>query len=339
MVPSWARCHDDFEELTPTEADARSPARITAPASKESEKVMTKVLIAVDGSERSEDAVAFGRVLALAAAAPVILATADRSDPLRPGAHAHDAFLREEANAKLVRLAAALDDVDAVELRPLVTNTSAAQALQDLAEREGAGIIVVGSSHTGRLGRVLPGSTAERLLHGAPCPVAVVPLGYRTHATLAHPVVGCAYRSTEDGAAALGAAEELALALSGSLRVMQIIEPLARIYDSGEMPLNFPEISASIYADTERGLMERAARLSSKLESEATLHSGKPVEVLIGLSETVDILVMGSRGYGAFKAVLLGGVSGQVIRSAACPVIVVPHQAATAVGSVFAAAA
>ena len=198
---------------------------------------MTKILIGVDGSERSEDAVAFGRALALAAGAPVILAMAHRLDPLRPGAPDHEIFLREDAQSTLARLAGTLDDVHNIELRPLVTNTSAAHALQELAEQEDAGIIVVGSSHTGRLGWVLPGSTAERLLHGAPCPVAVVPLGYRAHATPSHPVVGCAYRPTEDGAASLGAAEELALALSGPLRVMQVIEPLARIYDSGEMPL------------------------------------------------------------------------------------------------------
>ena len=39
-------------------------------------------------------------------------------------------------------------------------------------------------------------------------------------------------------------------------------------------------------------------------------------------------MVVGSRGYGPLKAVLLGGVSGQLIRSAACPVIVVPRGAA-----------
>ena len=302
-------------------------------------QVMTKILIGVDGSERSEDAVAFGRALALASGAPVILAMAHRAEPLRPGADAHEVVLREDAGRTLARLAGALDDIHNIELRPLVKNTSAAHALQELAEQEDAGIIVVGSSHTGRLGRVLPGSTAERLLHGAPCPVAVVPLGYRTHATSAHPVVGCAYRPTEDGAAALGAAEELALALSGSLRVMQAIEPLERLYDIGEMPLNLAEINASIYANTERILIERVGRLSATLESEGTVHSGRPADVLVGMSEMVDILVVGSRGYGPLKAVLLGGVSGQVIRSAACPVVVVPRRAASAVGSVFAAAA
>jgi nucleotide-binding universal stress UspA family protein len=317
-----------------------SPARISVPAVQGSEaRLMTKILIGVDGSERSEDAVAFGRALALAADAPVTLAMAHRSEPLRPGAEEHEEFLRNDAERTLVRLVATLDDVRDVELRPLVVNTSPAHALHATAEEEHAGIIVVGSSHTGRLGRVLPGSTAERLLHGAPCPVAVVPLGYRTHATPAHPVIGCAYRPTTDGAAALGAAEELALALSASLRVMQVIEPLAHLYDGGEMPFNLPEINASMYADTERSLMGRVARLSANLESEGTLHSGRPADVLIALSETVDLMVIGSRGYGPLKAVLLGGVSGQVIRSAACPVVVVPRRATSAVGSVFAAAA
>jgi hypothetical protein len=99
------------------------------------------------------------------------------------------------------------------------------------------------------------------------------------------------------------------------------------------MPLNLPDINASMYADTERSLIERVARLSADLESEGTLHSGRPADVLIALSETVDLLVIGSRGYGPLRAVLLGGVSGQVTRSAACPVVVVPPQATSAVRS------
>jgi nucleotide-binding universal stress UspA family protein len=321
-------------------AVATSGRNQRAGLSQESEaRLMTRILIGVDGSKRAEDAVAFGRALAVAADAPVTLAMAHRSEPLRPGAEEHEAFLRDDAERTLARLARALEGVRDIELRPLVANTSPAHALQGIAEQEKAGIIVVGSSHTGRLGRVLPGSTAERLLHGTPCPVAIVPSGYRDHATPTHPVVGCAYRPTEDGRAALGAAEELALALSAPLRVMQVIEPLARMYDGGEMPLNLPETDSSFYADTERSLIERVAHLSAELKSEGTLHSGRPADVLSALSETVDILVMGSRGYAPLKALLLGGVSGQVIRAAACPVIVVPQSATSAVGSVFAAAA
>src|SRR5215211_854393 len=144
---------------SPPRADARMRVNPGSPCRKSSGsegRLLSKILIGVDGSERSEDAVAFGRALALAAGAPLILTSAHRSDPLRPGAQAHEIFLREDAERTLARLAVELDDVDDVELRPLVVNMSPAHALQEIAEQEHAGIIVVGSSHTGRLGRVLP---------------------------------------------------------------------------------------------------------------------------------------------------------------------------------------
>jgi propanol-preferring alcohol dehydrogenase len=54
-------------------------------------------------------------------------------------------------------------------------NPSPAKATQALAAHEDASLIVIGSSHRGVVGRVLAGATAERLLRGAPCPVAWLP--------------------------------------------------------------------------------------------------------------------------------------------------------------------
>ena len=65
--------------------------------------------------------------------------------------------------------------------------------------------MIVGSSHTGRAGRVLPGSTGERLLHGSPCSVAVVPKDYRTHADQPIRRIGVAYNDTDEARAALAA--------------------------------------------------------------------------------------------------------------------------------------
>ena len=66
---------------------------------------------------------------------------------------------------------------EAIEIKA-VPNPSPPTACTRSPRRMDAGLIVVGSTHTGRAGRVLPGSTAERLLHGSPCPVAVAPKGY-----------------------------------------------------------------------------------------------------------------------------------------------------------------
>src|SRR4051794_9572908 len=227
---------------------------------------MTKILIGIDGSDRSQDAVAFGRSLALAAGAPVILSTAHPADPRQPrlDGHVADVGLREEAERMLGRASLSLVDVDDVELRPLAEH-SAAKALHELAEETDAGIIVVGSSHVGRLGRVLPGSTAERLLHGAPCPVAVVPVGFATRGLAEHPVIGCAYQATDEGEAAIAAAEHLAVALGGSLRIAHVVEPPSYLYDTGEMPLNMPDIDAKVRANADRALSERVEHLSYRL--------------------------------------------------------------------------
>ena len=48
-----------------------------------------------------------------------------------------------------------------------------------VAEQAGASMIVVGSSPRGARRRISPGSTGERLLHGASCPVAIAPRGLR----------------------------------------------------------------------------------------------------------------------------------------------------------------
>ena len=98
------------------------------------------------------------------------------------------------------------------------------RALTETAEREHADLVVVGSSHRGKVGRVLPGTTAERLLHGAPCAVAVAPRGYARD-DIRH--IGVAYEGSPEAEAALRAAEALALELGAALTVYCVVEPPA----------------------------------------------------------------------------------------------------------------
>ena len=54
---------------------------------------------------------------------------------------------------------------------------------------------------------------------------------------------------------------------------------------------------------------------------------GHPVKILAEQSEELDLLFVGSRGYGPLRAVIVGGVAGRLVREAACPVIVLPRTA------------
>ena len=64
------------------------------------------------------------------------------------------------------------------------------------------------------------------------------------------------------------------------------------------------------------------------MRPEKRLIQGEPAQVLAQEEEhDVDLLVLGSRGYGPVRRVLLGGVSTALVRSARCPVMVVPRSA------------
>ena len=55
-----------------------------------------------------------------------------------------------------------------------------------------------------------------------------------------------------------------------------------------------------------------------------------PPTALASVSPNLDLLVMGSRGYGPGLAVLLGGVSRRVTMTARCPVLVMPRGSTSA---------
>ena len=60
------------------------------------------------------------------------------------------------------------------------------------------------------------------------------------------------------------------------------------------------------------------------IEYEIRLREGQPQDVLVEESEGAEVLVVGSRGLGAFSRLVLGSVSEHVSHHATCPVVVVP---------------
>jgi len=51
---------------------------------------------------------------------------------------------------------------------------------------------------------------------------------------------------------------------------------------------------------------------------------GLPAEAILGIAKDADMIVIGSRGAGGFKKLLLGSVATQVTHHAHCPVVVIP---------------
>jgi len=95
-----------------------------------------------------------------------------------------------------------------------------------------------------------------------------------------------------------------------------------------------PEVAlASIPPETlEQDAQERAetvlrqalAEFDTDVEVTALATAGRPSDVLLEASRGADLLVVGSRGHGGFRGLLLGSVSHQVVTHAVVPTVVVP---------------
>jgi nucleotide-binding universal stress UspA family protein len=186
-----------------------------------------------------------------------------------------------------------------------VDGTNVARGLHGAARSARARLLVVGSARP-RAARGLPGSLVERIMHGVSCPIAVVPYGWESAVECT--VIGVAYTDRMEGRDALRGAHALAYCAHASVRVVTAVG------------------AASADSIAAVGAVQRAmAALEGDVPVEMTTVEGDPADVLVCASRSLDVLVIGSRGYGRLGVVSLGDVNRRVALEAHCPVIVVPR--------------
>jgi nucleotide-binding universal stress UspA family protein len=291
------------------------------------------VVIGFDGSDCGEDALALGTLLARATGGrPIVVATFPEDYPIGAGRVDAEwlAFMREQAEAMLAGARAMLGD--AAEYRA-VSAKSASRSLHEVAEAEDAAVVVVGSGHRGAFGRVYPGSTAERLLHGAAAPVALAPRGFRARGVEELRTVAVAYLDTTEGRAALMFAAALAQRTGARLRVVTVAPMRAELF----APVIGRDAEEAYFKTAREGYqrsLDAAVASVPGVEAVGELREGDVVDVLASIDpRDADLLVCGSRGYGPVRRILLGGVSSRLVHRAALPVIVVPRAAVEALAA------
>jgi nucleotide-binding universal stress UspA family protein len=199
-----------------------------------------------------------------------------------------------------------------------VAAESAPRGLHEVLEAHGPeAVAVLGSNSTGGVRRTATGSTASRLLSGAPGPVVLVPWDYEETPPTRLSRISVAFIDTPDGHAALATARSVGTALSASVEVVSVLPDTLVRPALGE-PRRF--------AEAQREDFGAAARLAAGGGEPVRLLEGPVVDALSELRpEETDLLICGSRGYGPARRVLLGGVSARLLRHARVPVMVVPR--------------
>ncbi len=281
-----------------------------------------RLLVGVGDEPSAEDALALADVLCeLTAARPTVVRVVAVARHLLGDEpeRALERLTGDQLTRARERLAAHGPRAEAVRA------DSVASGLFERAEREGSALIVVGSTHRGRLGRVLPGSTATALLQGAPAAVAVAPAGYGRETRRPIARIGVAVDGSEESLTALAAAIGLARAAAAELRIISSSEPAAFGYGSAVEILTAGEIESFATEQAERLLAAALERVPEGVAAQTHLVRGEIGAALEDESSRLDLLLLGSRGYGPLRRTLLGSVSSRVVDGAHCPVLVTPR--------------
>lgn len=276
------------------------------------------VLAAYDPQTLDRAPVRFAAAAARFANVPLVIASV-RSG-LTPERCVSDGLVGEG----LEPLRADLESDYGIDVRTRVVRASTpmgvARALQRVIDAEHAGLAVVGSTTRGVVGRVAPGTTAQRMINGCACPVVVVPHGHGRPPRLS--VIGVGFVPTPEGHRALRAAAAVAQMAGADLRVLTVVKPGLSADASAGPTRDTVERSR---AHVEATLTDAIADLAHDVKAAGEVMVDDPADALVSVSPNVDLLVMGSRGYGPGLAVLLGGVSRRVTMAARCPVLVMPR--------------
>lgn len=288
-----------------------------------------RIILGYDGSEQSHDALELARLLAAQGDRTVVVShVVPHPPPYDARTREYVMLVRHHDHSVLDPALAALAGLR-VEGRP-IESPSPSRGLHEVAEEEGASLIVIGSTHRGPVGRVVLGSVGELLLAGTPAAVAVAPKGFASRAPSAIRSVTAGFSRAVEGHAALRAAAALAADLHATLRAVAVEETFMRARHAHSSHVHE---GPSLEEELDRALADAQAS-----DAERLLLSGEPAKCLAKACSDTDLLVVGSRSYGPLHHTLLGSVSAKLMRSCPAPLLVVPrgaglpglHTAATA---------
>lgn len=272
--------------------------------------MFSQVIAGVDGKENGRDAALLAsKLLAPGGQLTLVHVYTDESGFRDSGANFTEIVRRDclellEREQAATGLDAQLDVVGA---------SSVGAGLHHIAEERGADLLVVGSSSRGAVGRLLLGDDMRSSLEGAPCAVAVAPRGYAEHpGQLA--TIGIAYDGSVESEAALALARNVAGEHGSKIAALSVVNIPSYSY-GGLVAIDWGEIMN----DLER---EARARLDGLADVQGRVVRAVATEALAEFGEDVDLLVVGSRGYGPARRMLFGSTSDYLARHARCPLLV-----------------
>jgi nucleotide-binding universal stress UspA family protein len=300
---------------------------------------ISRILTATDFSECADQAIACAGFLAAACPAPLdILHVVEIPPDMQPDDAVADRFFeerRKEAERSLEELVRRLAS-GGVSAKWHQRFGIPSQQVNLAASELHADLVVVGTHGQTGLPHILLGSTAERVVRGAPCPVLTIRAlregGHKIQSATAAVSralrrIICPIDFSQCSVKALEYAAQLAQGFGASLTILHVLEP---VYFDLELGLGaVPDYERTKASVEVRLAGVREALTNQGLTVQTAISGGILADSIVAATQTdqCDLIVMGTHGRRGMSHVMTGSVAQAVLRRAPCPVLTVGHHA------------
>jgi nucleotide-binding universal stress UspA family protein len=323
-----------LEKIIPS-VNARTEQRVAAALFQAARKLpavrLKKILVTTDFSKFSMAGVRYAAWLAEKLGASLGLAHVVEPAPTFGGVEAsalarNDLEVVELAERQISKLAHRLSKKGSL-VRSFVRYGKAFNEIARLARAREVDVIIMATHGYTGLKRILLGSTTERVVRHAPCPVLTIPS--RPKAEL-HRSPGMRLRKiivpidfSQTSAQALPYAAALAETFTAEIILLHVIEPMSIPVDSGYMP---PQIQPEDKNVAQQHLLDLSREVfEDNVRVRVLVRKGLPFRETTEAAKSLDadMIVLTTHGYTGLAHVLLGSTAERVVRHADCAVLVV----------------
>ena len=274
-----------------------------------------QIIVGVDEHEGGRDAIALAKHLVAADAQLTLAFVYSGDEYVYRSADAPAEPTNRERTLDRLRAAGAEAGVSAAV--SFVGSTSAGRGLHELAERQGPDLLVLGSCRRSLMGRVLMGDDTRAALNGTPCAVAIAPAGYASEPAVIREI-GVGYDGSPESQHALELARRLADETGAKLSAFEAVSQPRQLFMGRSVPID----------ESIEGIVNDARnRISAVGGVEAHAAYGHAAEELALYSASLDLLIVGCRGYGPIGRLIHGSTSQQLAHTARCALLVLPRGA------------
>jgi nucleotide-binding universal stress UspA family protein len=231
-------------------------------------------------------------------------------------------YLRRDAEAIVADATEAAPRCGLTEYATAVHgHRSSGVGLDELAQRIGADVIVIGSAPGASNGRFLIGSTADQLLHGSHVPVAVAPAGYRRVYPERLARLTVAFQDTPESHKAL----EWAAEHRGDRRITALTVLLRHRVMGSNLAFDGESlVSRQLEEDAQVALDAALRALDTEADSEIVV--GNDASSAVGRVQWHgDELFVLASGGSVLRRVFLGDMTYKLVRATQVPAIVLPR--------------